>query len=43
MDPQAGPLLDQTGYTQPVMFAIEYALADAVAQLGRRAGGRDGS
>ena len=27
LDPQAGPLLDQTGYTQPVMFAIEYALA----------------
>jgi acyl transferase domain-containing protein/NADPH:quinone reductase-like Zn-dependent oxidoreductase/NAD(P)-dependent dehydrogenase (short-subunit alcohol dehydrogenase family)/acyl carrier protein len=26
-DPQAGTLLDQTGYTQPVMFAIEYALA----------------
>ncbi len=26
-DPQAGSLLDQTGYTQPVMFAIEYALA----------------
>ena len=26
-DPEAGPLLDQTGYTQPVMFAIEYALA----------------
>jgi acyl transferase domain-containing protein/NADPH:quinone reductase-like Zn-dependent oxidoreductase/acyl carrier protein len=27
LDPQAGNLLDQTGYTQPVMFAIEYALA----------------
>ena len=27
LDPQAGSLLDQTGYTQPVMFAIEYALA----------------
>ena len=27
LDPQAGALLDQTGYTQPVMFAIEYALA----------------
>ena len=27
LDPQAGTLLDQTGYTQPVMFAIEYALA----------------
>ncbi len=22
-----GPILDQTGYTQPVMFAVEYALA----------------
>ena len=27
LDPQAGPVLDQTGYTQPVMFALEYALA----------------
>jgi acyl transferase domain-containing protein/acyl carrier protein len=27
LDPQAGTMLDQTGYTQPVMFAIEYALA----------------
>ncbi|MGD0898738.1 MAG: type I polyketide synthase, partial [Thermoguttaceae bacterium] len=27
LDPAAGPLLDQTGYTQPVMFAVEYALA----------------
>ena len=27
LDPQAGSLLDQTGYTQPVMFALEYALA----------------
>ena len=27
LDPQAGPILDQTGYTQPVMFALEYALA----------------
>jgi acyl transferase domain-containing protein/acyl carrier protein len=27
LDPQAGTILDQTGYTQPVMFAIEYALA----------------
>lgn len=27
LDPEAGPLLDQTGYTQPVMFSIEYALA----------------
>lgn len=27
LDPQAGTLLDQTGYTQPVMFALEYALA----------------
>ncbi len=27
LDPQASSLLDQTGYTQPVMFAIEYALA----------------
>ena len=27
LDPQAGSILDQTGYTQPVMFAIEYALA----------------
>ena len=25
--PQAGPALDQTGYTQPAMFAMEYALA----------------
>jgi acyl transferase domain-containing protein/NAD(P)-dependent dehydrogenase (short-subunit alcohol dehydrogenase family) len=25
--PESGSLLDQTGYTQPVMFAIEYALA----------------
>jgi acyl transferase domain-containing protein len=27
LDPQAGTLLDQTGYTQPVLFALEYALA----------------
>jgi acyl transferase domain-containing protein len=27
LDPNAGSLLDQTGYTQPVMFALEYALA----------------
>jgi acyl transferase domain-containing protein len=25
--PDAGDVLDQTGYTQPVMFALEYALA----------------
>ena len=28
LDPSAGNLLDQTGYTQPVLFAIEYALAE---------------
>jgi acyl transferase domain-containing protein len=27
LEPSAGSLLDQTGYTQPVMFALEYALA----------------
>ncbi|MGO9112136.1 MAG: SDR family NAD(P)-dependent oxidoreductase [Thermoguttaceae bacterium] len=27
LEPQAGAILDQTGYTQPVMFALEYALA----------------
>ena len=27
LDPQTGSLLDQTGYTQPTMFAIEYSLA----------------
>jgi acyl transferase domain-containing protein len=27
LDAQAGPVLHQTGYTQPVMFALEYALA----------------
>jgi len=27
LDPDAGSLLDQTGYTQPVLFALEYALA----------------
>ena len=27
LDPQAGTVLDQTGNTQPVMFAVEYALA----------------
>ncbi len=27
LDPQAGSILDQTGYTQPVMFSVEYALA----------------
>ncbi len=27
LDPEAGTILDQTGYTQPVMFAVEYALA----------------
>ncbi len=27
LDREAGALLDQTGYTQPVMFALEYALA----------------
>ncbi|MCL4204445.1 MAG: SDR family NAD(P)-dependent oxidoreductase [Pirellulaceae bacterium] len=28
LDPEVGSLLDQTGYTQPVMFALEYALAE---------------
>ncbi len=28
LDPAAGTLLDQTGYTQPVMFAVEYSLAE---------------
>ena len=45
-DPQAGSLLDQTGYTQPVMFALEYALAtlwqswgiEPVAVLGHSVG-----
>jgi acyl transferase domain-containing protein len=27
LDPAAGAILDQTGYTQPVMFSLEYALA----------------
>jgi acyl transferase domain-containing protein len=27
LEPETGGLLDQTGYTQPVMFSIEYALA----------------
>ena len=27
LDPDVGAELDQTGYTQPVMFALEYALA----------------
>jgi acyl transferase domain-containing protein/NADPH:quinone reductase-like Zn-dependent oxidoreductase/acyl carrier protein len=27
LEPEAGAWLDQTGYTQPAMFAIEYALA----------------
>ena len=27
LEPSAGHLLDQTGYTQPTMFALEYALA----------------
>jgi acyl transferase domain-containing protein len=27
LDPQVGSILDQTGNTQPVMFALEYALA----------------
>ncbi len=27
LDPQTGSAVDQTGYTQPVMFALEYALA----------------
>ena len=27
LDSRAGSILDQTGYTQPVMFALEYALA----------------
>ncbi len=27
LDPEAGSILDQTGYTQPLMFAVEYALA----------------
>jgi acyl transferase domain-containing protein len=28
LEPEAGSLLDQTGYTQPVMFALEFALAE---------------
>jgi len=28
LSPDVGPLLDQTGYTQPVMFAVGYALAE---------------
>ena len=27
LDPKVGPALDQTGYTQPVLFAVGYALA----------------
>lgn len=27
LEPSAGPLLDQTGYTQPLMYALQYALA----------------
>ena len=35
-------MLDQTAYTQPALFAVEYALARAVAELGDRAGGGAG-
>jgi acyl transferase domain-containing protein len=28
LEPEAGPLLDQTGNTQPVMFSLQYALAE---------------
>ena len=46
LDPQGGSLLDQTGYTQPVMFALQYALAtlwrswgiEPVAVLGHSVG-----
>ena len=27
LQPESASILDQTGYTQPVMFAVEYALA----------------
>ena len=33
-DPQAGSLLDQTGYTQPVMFALEYDLGQCSGRVG---------
>ena len=34
LDPHAGSVLDQTGYTQPVMFALEYALASLWREWG---------
>ena len=34
---RVGPLrIDQTAYTQPALFALEYALAETVAGVGRR-------
>ena len=37
----AAPALDETAYTQPALFALEYALAAAVALVGRDARRRD--
>jgi acyl transferase domain-containing protein len=42
-DSADGALLHQTGYTQPALFAFEYALAQLCAVVGHRAGRGDGS
>ena len=36
-DESETPLVDQTEWTQPAMFALEYALGEAVAVMGCRA------
>ena len=42
-DKSENPLVDQTEWTQPALFALEYALGAALAVMGRRARRRAGA